>query len=309
MSAPVVLITGAGGFVCSEIASAMAKSGWSVIAMDREFDADATERLGGVERIMGPVPQVFEALGDRAQDAVIHGAAITAPPEALGVSRADHLAANTEPLTAALKLARRTGVKRFLFLSSMGVFSPDDGPTRGGRVTEAAAPTATCAYCVAKRAGELITAGAREAGFQTLSLRLGNICGRHERARQSRPYLSRLRQMTEAAETAQEIPVTSPDALREWAWLPDLATGIALLMGEDFGDAPVLHAGSPPAITDFDLARAIAARRPGTAIDPTRASQKVRPPMGSEVPNPLSAVTWTSLDEMLDHLLSEEVRG
>ena len=310
MTAPVVLITGAGGFVCSTIASALAKAGWSVIAMDRAFDAETADRLGGMERVEGPLPQGLQALEDRALDAVIHGAAITAPPEALGLSRADHLAANIEPLMAALTLARRSDAERFLFLSSMGVFSPDDGPTPGGLVTEATMPTATCAYCVAKRVGEMLTAAAQEPGFQTLSLRLGNICGPHERSRQSRPYLSRLRQMTLAAETGRVIAVAAPDDLREWAWLPDLATGIAALMRAPFGEAPVLHAGSPPAITDLDLARAVAARRPGVTIDSVPLTrEKARPPMGSAVQSPFSALPWTPVAMMLDQLLPQEVRA
>ena len=310
MSAPVVLITGAGGFVCSEIAPAMAGAGWSVIAVDRAFDPEAAARLDGCERIEGPLPEVLDQLGRRAFDAVIHGAAITAPPEALGLSRAEHLAANTGPLTAALTLARRSGAGRFLFLSSMGVFSPDDAPTPGGRVTEATVPTAMCAYCAAKRAGEILTAAAREPGFDTLSLRLGNTCGPDERARGSRPYLSRLRRMADAAARGEPIAVAAPGAVREWAWLPDLAQGIAALMREGFGDRPVLHAGTPPAIGDLDLARAIAERRPGAAVDPVHPPEEtVRPPMGSDVDSPFSAIPWTPIEGILDRLVPEEVRG
>ena len=310
MSAPAVLITGAGGFVCAEFALAFADAGWSVIALDREFDPLSAERLAGVERIAGPLPQVFEALGDRPIDAVIHGAAITAPPDALGMSRADHLAANIEPLTATLAMARQCRVRTFLFLSSMGVFAPEDGPAPAGLVTEDAIPTADFSYCVAKRTGEMITTAAREPGFQTLSLRLGNICGPGERARASRPYVSRLRGMTLDAEAGGGIAVSTPEALRDWAWLPDLANGIPRLVRDGLGEAPVLHAGTPPAIKDLDLASAIAARRPGLAIKTARPPHEhVRPPMGSRLQSPFSSIEWTSVEAILDRLVPAEVAG
>lgn len=307
MSAPTALVTGAGGFVCSEIALALHHAGWRVTAMDRDFDADARQRLSAMEQLAGALPDALSAAAGRRFDAVIHGAAVTASPTMLGLSRAQHLAANIDPLTAALTCARRAGAESFLFLSSMGVFAADDGPVTDGLVTEATHPTATCAYCVGKRTGEQITTAAQEPGFDTLSLRLGNTCGPVERTRTSRPHMSRIRRMVDAADKGGAIPVPAPDAVREWAWLPQLAQGVVTLLRDGFGAAPVIHAGTPPAIPDLDLAHLVAARRPGAVVTPaTPATEIVRPPMGSIVPSPFTAIDWMSAPDILDHLMPVE---
>lgn len=305
-----ILITGAGGFVCSEIAATFAKAGQSVIATDRDFDARTANRLENVERIQGPLSEVLAGLSGRRLSAVIHGAATTADPETLGISRAAHLRGNMEPLALALDAARSAGASRFLFLSSMGVFAPDDGPARDGRLTEAAAPTADCVYCAAKRAGEIVTEAAAENGFETISLRLGNICGPEEASRPTRQVLSRLRRMIDAAEGSGVIDLTSPEAHREWAWLPDLARGIVTLLAMPFGPRPALHAGSPPAIRDLDLARAVAERRPGTDIRIAPPEEPMRPPMGTDANDgPLAILDWTPIPQILDRLIPAEARS
>lgn len=302
-----ILITGAGGFVCSEIAAAFARAGQSVIATDRDFDARTANRLENVERIEGPLNDVLAELSGRRLSAVIHGAATTADPEALGISRAAHLRDNMDPLALALEAARSAGASRFLFLSSMGVFAPDDGPTRDRRLTEATAPTADCAYCAAKRAGEIVTEAAAENGFDTISLRLGNICGPEEASRPTRQILSRMRRMIDAAEGSGVIELTSPEAWREWAWLPDLARGIVALFAVPFGSRPVIHAGSPPAIRDLDLARAVAERRPATDIRIAPLEEATRPPMGTEADRgPFATLDWTPFPQILDQLVPAE---
>ena len=302
-----ILITGAGGFVCSEVAATLAKTGRRVIATDRDFDAQTVARLRDVERIEGPLSEVLAGMPERRLSAVIHGAATTADPWALGISRAAHLRGNMEPLTLALDAARAAGVEKFLFLSSMAVFAPDDGPGRDDRLTEAAVPTANSAYCAAKRAGEIVTEAAAENGFETISLRLGNICGPDETSRPTRHILSRLRRMIDAAEGSGVLELPSPEAVREWAWLPDLARGIAALLATPSGSHPVLHAGTPPVVRDLDLARAVAERRPGTDIRIAPPEEPTRPPMGTDVDEgPLAALDWTPIPQILDRLIPAE---
>lgn len=305
MTQGAILVTGAGGFVCSEIALALHRRDHEVVAVDQTFDAPTARRLAGIRCVEGPVPGVLDDAGPGRIAAVIHGAAITASPEALGISAAEHLRRNTDMLTGTLAYARRAGVARFLNLSSMGVFAPGDGPARDGRFTEETQPTATCAYCAAKQAGELLTAAAAEPGFDTLSVRLGNIFGPHEAVRVTRQQLCLVSRMRAEAEATGVISVPTPDAVREWAWLPDLAAGIAALINVWAGaSTPLLHAGTPPAISDLDLARAIAARSPGTHVHPAAPPHDaVRPPMGSAVAGCFDAHPWTDMDAALDVLM------
>lgn len=300
-----VLVTGAGGFVCSEIAVALAASGHDVLAADALFDAPTRARLSGVTLVEGALPGTLAGIGARPVT-VIHGAALTAEPQALGLSRAGHLRRNIELLTGTLDMARTIGAARFVFLSSMGVFDIGDAAGAGPRLTETTAPNGRCPYAAAKRAGEIVTQAAAEEGFATLSLRLGNVFGPHEAIRETRQHLCLVGRMIAEARETGIITVATPDARREWAWLPDLARRIARLATTLPGDLPpVMHAGAPPATDDLALARAIAERMPGTTIrleGPPHAA--VRPPMGTETPGALGDAPWTGLTDALDGMLA-----
>lgn len=299
-----ILVTGAGGFVCSEVALALHCAGYDVVAADRAFDAETAMRLRGLTCMEGDLAQTLDTLGPCAS--VIHGAAITASPERLGINRAAHIRRNIDLLTATLDFAQSAGAARFLFVSSMGVFEPDDKPAPGGRVTEATRPTADCTYCAAKHAGELLTASAATGEFETLSLRLGNIFGPHEAVRESRQHLCLVARMVAEAGESGVITVQTPDARREWAWLPDLADAIALLMGDPWGQR-VLHAGSPPVMGDLDLARAVADRVSGTTIRlMSRPRATIRPPMASGYRTALTQTQWTTMAAALDQLIPVE---
>lgn len=303
-----IVVTGAGGFVCSEVALALHRAGHIVLAVDQTFDAATAARLEGIRRIEGDVIEVLASDAVGPCSAVIHGAAITASPERLGITRAAHIRRNMDLLTATLEFARGAGAERFLFISSMGVFEPGDGPAPNGRFTEATIPTATCTYCAAKQAGELLTTSAAEDGFATLSLRLGNIFGPHEAVRESRQNLCLVSRMLAEARAHGVITVHTPDALREWSWLPDLADAIARLLFAPWEDAPVLQAGAPPVIGDLALARAIAADVPGTTIrlaPPPHSA--IRPPMGTDHPRALGEVAWTTLEDALRSFAPSEV--
>ncbi|GAB5447528.1 NAD-dependent epimerase/dehydratase family protein [Gymnodinialimonas sp.] len=307
MTGAPILVTGAGGFVCSEIALALQRSGCDVVATDKAFDAATSERLAAMKRIEGDLLDVLpRAPGPFS--AVIHGAAITASPERLGISQAAHIRRNMDLLTATLDHARKAGATRFLFISSMGVFEPVDTPVKDGTFTEATIPTANCTYCAAKHAGELLTTAAAEDGFATQSLRLGNIFGPYEAVRETRQFLCLVSRMIAEARASRVITVQTPVAMREWAWLPDLADAIAELVTSASWDGPsVLHAGSPPVTSDLSLARAVADRLPGTTLRLASPPQtSTRPPMASDHPA-LAHVQWTAMDKALDTLIAAEV--
>lgn len=299
-----VAITGAGGFVCSEIAVAMAAAGWRVTALDRSFDAAARARLAGLDQVEADLLAAPGTICGLAPDAVIHGAALTVAPENAGMTRAAHLVANIEMQTRALAEARAAGTARFLFLSSTGVFDTGDGIGQD-RLTENVRPTGQGPYAAAKRAGEEITLAAAEPGFSTLALRLGNIMGPAEAPRPSRPGLSLPHRM--AAE-ASRGPIRSgcTGASREWAWLPDLAQGIAALVEALPSLQPeVIHAGMPPVLADAEMARLIA---PTAVVDFARTGP-MRPPMGSIRRSPLSDIAWTPVAEGLARLGLAGVRA
>lgn len=302
MTKGAILVTGAGGFVCSEVAIALQDNGHDVVAIDQKFDGPTRTRLAGIRQMEGPLGAVLNGGDVGPVSAVIHGAAVTASPERLGISRAAHIRRNTDLLTATLDFAAGVGATRFLFISSMGVFEPHDSPVTNGRFDEQTIATADCAYCAAKQAGEVLTSAAADAEFATLSLRLGNIFGPHEAVRETRQHLCLVSRMIDEARRSGVITVQTPDALREWSWLPDLAREIAALAVDLPQAGPtVLHAGSPPVLSDLDLAKAVASRCGGTTLRLAAPPHgAIRPPMGSAMPSPFVTAHWTPIADALD---------
>ena len=307
MSRGKVVVTGAGGFVCSEIICALARAGFEPIAVDRSFQAAFAERLAGLCRVTGAIPEVLSELQEAAPLAVIHGAALTTVPDRLGITKADHVALNSELLTATLRWARQNGAAKFVFLSSMGVFGPSDGPPQNGLLTEMARPSRIDAYGAAKRAGELLTSASAEVEFQTLSIRLGNVFGPHETARDSRQVLSLISRLVANAQCHDLIKLETPHAPREWCWLPDLADCIVNLIAEPFSQiGAVIHAGTPPIIEDLALARAVSMRvgNPQISFSP-EPHALVRAPMGHSIASAFDRLTWTPIALALDQLIPE----
>ena len=309
MNAGAVIVTGAGGFVCSEVVLALHKAGCDVLAVDLIFDASTKTRLAGILQIEGQLADVLASGAIGPVRGVIHGAAITASPERLGISKATHIRRNMDLLTTTLDFAHGAGASWFLFISSMGVFGSNDAPLQKGCFTEATQPTATCTYCAAKHAGELLTTSAGQDGFATLSLRLGNIFGRHEALRETRQNLCLVSRMLAEAQSNGLITVQTPEAVREWSWLPDLALTIACLIQDFPITGPrVLHAGTPPTITDFDLARAIAARIHGVTIRlASPPFEPTRPPMGCGAASVFAGTNWTTMEAALDEMIQMAV--
>lgn len=300
-----ILVTGAGGFVGSAIAEALVGAGRSVLAIDMALDVPTRDRLASARMIEAPLPGGLDGLSDAAPDAVVHAAAITADPAGLKMTRARHIHDNTALLLDMLDWARAKGARRFVFLSSSGVFGVATGPDP---VDEGARASATDPYSAAKRAGEILLSGAAEPGFETLSLRLGPVFGPHEAARPTRPTLSPVARMIAAARATGEIMVTTPDARRDWTYLPDIARAVTLMLGQTGPLPPLLHLTSGRAVSDLELAQAIADRLPGTRVraTPDAGGHGARPAMVSRVASPLDSFDWTPLEMALEALLPSE---
>ena len=299
-----IIITGAGGFVGSHLAVGLARAGYTPILVDRAFDDEALRRVGMFQCVRADLRDLT-VLPEA--DGLIHGAALTATSEELGLSYVEHLTVNTSLTLAALRLAERCRVRRVVVLSSAGVFAPRQRPL----LDETSPPDATGVYATAKRMAECAVEGLKAAGeFDAVAVRLGNLYGPGETSRGSRPRVSLVQQVIDAAIGRQPVRLATPEALREWTYVGDLAPAIIKVLELPHLPNTPLHLTSPEALTDRQVAGYITRRLAATysfvdVTTETPTAPKVRPPLESLYGNLWGLDSWTPFDMGLEQTLSD----
>lgn len=286
-----VLITGAGGFVGSHLAEGFLAMGDAVTALDRSFDALTRARLAAATLIEAPLTGVALAQLAKA-DLVIHGAAITTPPDQFGLSDAEHVRANVDMLVDCLDFAVSSGAADFVFLSSSGVFAIDDG---FGIHLETTPCSGSIPYALAKQAGEAATDAANSGTLRAISVRLGPVYGPNEAARDTRNVVSQVRRWLDSATSGQPIIVQLPDEHRDWTFAPDLPRALDALLRLDPKITGVVHLTSADIISNLDLAQAIASLVDGAQISVEPSGAQPRLPMASVRLDMPSMYAWTPL--------------
>lgn len=297
-----VLITGAGGFVGSHMAEGFLAMGDAVIALDSMFDTATRRRLSAATLIEAGLSAAALDGWDRI-DLVIHGAAITTPPQDFGLTDEGHIAANLDLLLASLAIAKRHGARDFVFLSSSGVFSLDDGD---GEHVESVMPTASVPYALAKRAGENATAAADGSSLRAISIRLGPIYGPAEVPRSTRTVVSQVRRWLDRVARGEPVIVDMPDERRDWTYAPDLPHALDALLRLEPRVSGVVHLTSAQVLSNLELAKAVAGLVDGAdvLIRPTGARSRL--PMASDRVDLAALFDWTPLAVGLSKIAAAE---
>lgn len=202
-----------------------------------------------------------------------------------------------------LEYARTHAVQRFIFLSSAGVFSPEQTEA----LMETAAPSPQGLYAVAKRAIEdLLVTLHEDEKRDFITLRLGNIYGGLERPRTTRPRTSLVqRMMDEAVQTGR---VTVPDeTARDWTFAPDLAPVIDRVLKAPRLQHSLYHVVSDEALTALELAQKIADKLPHVTLSLADDSTQLRPPLQSERLKEFRVSRWTKFDDGLAQMLAGQL--
>ncbi len=300
MTTPHVVVTGAGGFVGRSLVRGFAALGWQVSGVDRAFDAGWAAGLDSVAQVEADLAAGMPG-GLPPPHLVVHGAAITADPSTLGWTRAAHLAANTRPLLAALEYAAATRPAAFVYLSSSGVFAPEDGR---GALAVTDVPTGQSAYAVAKRLGERATLEGLDGLVPAHVVRLGYLYGPDEWARPTRPHVSPVARWLATARAGRALEVRDDDPARDWTWTLDLAPALARLVF-DGAASRVVHLASPAVVRDSAMAARIARHFPGVTCVLTPAPAPAKPPMRACDPECLRGFAWTDADTGVAALAAE----
>lgn len=168
------LVTGGAGFIGSHLARRLIEQGHEVLVVDDLSTGNLTNvpaDAGFLNADIGNA-QTYDELTDRGVDAVLHLAAQSSGE----VSDADPVAdlrSNTMGTVRLLDWCLRSGVKRFIFASSMSAYGPDvDLP-----VTEDSRCQPASFYGISKLAAEHYIRLYREKGLDTTIFRLFNVYG------------------------------------------------------------------------------------------------------------------------------------
>jgi nucleoside-diphosphate-sugar epimerase len=161
MSAPLIALTGATGFIGQHLLNELPKRGYRIrVLLRRPSEVPA----GASSAVIGDIASPHNmAAALRDVDMVIHSAGLAHAMS--GRPEDDYRTINTEATVRLAQAAERAGVKRFVFLSSIRA---QTGPTAEGVVTEARDPQPTDPYGRSKLEAER---GLSELGLDWTALR------------------------------------------------------------------------------------------------------------------------------------------
>ena len=236
-------MTGSSGFVGSHIVATLIDNGLEVCGLDRDppvagaepseyLACDVTDRESFAELIEGVEP-----------DAIVHAAAFT--PGDGEIDRTRHIVeVNQGSTLSALKAAARAGCRRFVFVSSAGVYAD---PAPGEVLTEASPVARTVGlYAQTKLASEGLCAwAARELGLLTTALRVGPAYGEFERPTGSRARMSPLHRAIELAISGETIRCNTGDTIYNWIHGSDIGRAIVAVLSST-PSQPVYNVAGPP---------------------------------------------------------------
>lgn len=233
-----VLVTGGAGLIGVPLREALAAKGHMVTAIDiTDFGRDDP----GVE-IMSITDSaaLADLFAHKAFDAAIHCGAISGPMMAQG-EPIKIVEVNIDGTALLLDLARRHGLGRFVFCSSISVY----GNVGKAVITEDTSLRPTSVYGASKVAGEqLVQAFTTEYGLSGVSLRIGRVYGPYRRGN---CHLAALIRDAAAGETT-EIPC-DPEFLYHYVYVDDVVEAqIAALTADEFSFSEY-NVGSGEALT------------------------------------------------------------
>ena len=205
-------LTGATGFIGQHLLRELPKRGYRLRVLLRR-PTSLSVQVGSA--VIGDLarPRNMSAALEGA-DAVIHSAGFTQGMS--GIPEDDYRVLNTEATIDLARAARRAGVKRFIFLSSIRA---QCGPTADKVLTEADDPHPTDAYGRSKLAAEQ---GLAELDTDWVALRAALVYGPGARGN--------IAQLTRLARSHYPLPLRSISARRSLLGLQNLSAAIETVL-------------------------------------------------------------------------------
>jgi UDP-glucuronate 4-epimerase len=228
-----VLVTGASGLVGMAVRARLDELGHTVVATDQtQFGRDdPTLRTLSLLNVDG----LHALAAAQPLDGIVHCAAVSGPMMLKG-RPLEIVATNVIGTANVLDAARRTGVRRVVFCSSISVY----GNVGTAEITEDTPLRPTSVYAATKVAGEqLVQAFAEEYGGDGVSLRIARIYGPYRRGD------CLIRDMVAAAARGEEVVIPcTPGFSYNYVWAGDVAAAVVKALNTDRLPSRVYNVGS-----------------------------------------------------------------
>ena len=275
-SLPAIAVTGACGFVGANVVLHLAQRGHRVIACDRDPPPDPlrqtcsryADKIHWLELDV-TVADAWHALDGEAVEMLIHGAALT--PGNPDPSPELTTRVNVLGTVSALEHARDRGYKRFVLISSSGVYGASQTPAP---MPEIETPESQNSYAASKLAAEqYVSLYRRSFGLDACSVRLAGVYGPWERPTTARKRMSSIFTLATAAIGRRPVRVAGMSIGRDWIYAPDVAAGVAHLATQPTLSHDLFNLGSGTRTTLEQIVRILQKVVPGVAIETSPAEQ------------------------------------
>lgn len=228
-----LLVTGAAGFIGGAIAKRLLEEGYNVITIDNLTTGFKKNVPDGCEFIYGNDfdDEVLEGLKDRNIDGVIHIAGQSSGEVSFSNPVYD-LRTNTESTLKLLDFARKKGVERFIYASSMAVYGDQDPDF----VDERSATIPKSFYAVGKLASENYMRIFTQFGISCTALRFFNVYG----VGQNMENLNQGMVSIYLAMALKEHHITikgEPDRFRDFVYIDDVVNAVWLALHRKCGNS------------------------------------------------------------------------
>lgn len=258
MSEPLIALTGATGFIGQYLVRELPRLGFRVRVLLRK---PTTLPIDCSNAVIGDLTRPINLAAALADvHAVVHSAALT--PTMSGAPEQDFRLLNAQATAALAQAARRAGVRRFVFMSSLRAQS---GPTNTEILTEEMEPRPTDPYGRSKRAAEEELA---KLDLDWVALRLALVCGTGVKGNVAR--------LIALARSPYPLPFGALHARRSLLSLPNLAVAVQTVLNAPGRlSCPLIVADPVPVTMPEMIAAMRGGRRPGLVSVPPVVLEKL----------------------------------
>ena len=270
-----ILLTGATGFVPSNLVLHFYAQGDTVVAFDRnEPEAHLTRELGPgweerVTFVQGDIRDeatITRLFDEHRPTHVVHAAAITPILEMERENPRQILDVNAASTISLLQAAAKHGVERFIYFSSVSVYEPrdvtdapitEDGPLhRGNRM-----------YSISKITGERLCHWAVEHyGLDVRIVRPGIVYGPYERPTFARKSMSSACLAAHLALRGETLKPNAGHISQSWIHAGDVAKGVRLLLATPQLEHDTFNLAGE-SVSQERMINAVVAAVPGTKVE------------------------------------------